>query len=244
MRARVVLGVLVVANAAFPAVAHAGSRADYKMTFTSRDPGASAGVDVRLLYKRPGRPKAKPVPVRQETFTFPAGTKFDSEVVPPCTASDVELMLRGSSACPWSWVGAGHGDTIMTGFPGQGETPIDVDVLLDGAEVKVVSRPKGFPFWFVTHGRTRGRVTTITIPRSPGGPPDGESALRRVHNFFPARSRDDDVYTRTPPTCPRSRVWTFRARFTFADGVVEHDVYRMRCRRPRTIWGSGGGAAS
>jgi hypothetical protein len=60
--------------------------------------------------------------------------------------------------------------------------------------------------------------------------------LRRVHNVFPARSRGGDVYTRTPPTCPRSRVWTFRARFTFADGVVERDVYRMPCRRPRPIW--------
>src|SRR5919202_5141896 len=212
MRAGVVLGILIAANAAFPAVAQGGPRADYRMTFTSRNPGASAGVDVRLLYKRPSHPEAKPVPVRHEMFTFPVGTKFGS-AVPPCTASDLELMLRGSSACPSSWVGAGYGDTIMTGFPGQGETPLDVEVLVDGDEIKVVSRPTGFPIWFVAHGTTRGRVTTVTIPRSPGGPPDGESALRRVHNVFPARSRDGRAFTRTPPACPRSHRWTFRARF-------------------------------
>jgi hypothetical protein len=230
MRAGLLLAVLVAATAALPAIAHAGPRVDFKMTYTSRDVRRSTGVDVWLLYKRPGHPEAKPVPVREERFTFPAGTTFDA-VVPRCTASDLELVLAGPSACPASWVGAGHGDTIMTGFPGEDETPVRVEALLDGSELKLVTRPKGFPIWFVAHGKTRGRVTTVTIPRSPGGPPDGESALRRVHNVFPARSRDGHAFTRTPPACPRSHRWTFRASFAFSDGVVEHDAYRMRCRR-------------
>jgi hypothetical protein len=37
---------------------------------------------------------------------------------------------------------------------------------------------------------------------------------------------------RTPRKCPKSRHWTFRAKFTFADGAVERDVSRMRCKRP------------
>jgi hypothetical protein len=51
-----------------------------------------------------------------------------------------------------------------------------------------------------------------------------------VHNVFAPRSRGRRAYTRTPRVCPASGVWTFRARLTFADGAVEHDVYRMRCR--------------
>jgi hypothetical protein len=56
--------------------------------------------------------------------------------------------------------------------------------------------------------------------------------VRRVHNVFPARSAGRRAFVRTPRKCPRSGRWTFRARFTFADGAVERDVYRMRCKRP------------
>jgi hypothetical protein len=52
-----------------------------------------------------------------------------------------------------------------------------------------------------------------------------------VHNVFPARSLGDKAYVRTPRTCPRSRVWTFKLRAAFADGVVEGYVHRMKCRR-------------
>lgn len=238
MRAGGVASVLIAAGVVPPAAAHAGPRVDYKMMFTSSEPGESTGIDVRLLYKRPGHPKAKPVPVREERFTFPAGTTFGYGVVPPCTASDAELMIRGPSACPASWTGAGHGDTIMTGLPGPSETPFQVEGVEDGFDLKLVSRPAGFPIWFVAHAIAHGRVVTVKIPRSPGGPPDGESALRRVHNVFPARSRNGQDHARTPPRCPRSRRWTFRARFTFADGAVEHDTYRMRCRRALTAYGS------
>jgi hypothetical protein len=36
---------------------------------------------------------------------------------------------------------------------------------------------------FVTRARRGGHVVTVEVPRTPGGPPDGESALRRVHNL-------------------------------------------------------------
>jgi hypothetical protein len=117
----------------------------------------------------------------------------------------------------------------MTGFPGQGETPLSVDGFLDGPDLKLITQAKGFPVRFIAHAITHGRVTTVAVPRAPGGPPDGESALRRVHNVFPARTRGSHIYTRTPPSCPPSGAWKFEGRFKFADGAVEHDVYRMRC---------------
>ena len=72
---------------------------------------------------------------------------------------------------------------------------------------------------------------TVDVPSSPGGPPDGESAVRRVHNVFPARSAGGRALVRTPRRCPNSGHWTFRGRFTFADGAVERDVTGMRCKR-------------
>jgi len=212
--------------------AQAGARADYKQMFTTSVPGASTGTDTQILYKNPSDPDAKPVPVRREVFTFPAGTTYDESVVPDCNASDVEIMLRGRSACPpESWMGQGLGDTTMTGFPGAGETALDVDGWDDAGDMVLFGRDHTSGIGFVTRARREGQVVTVEVPRSPGGPPDGEGALRRVHNVFAARSLGTSAYTRTPPTCPRSGVWTFRGQFTFADGVVEHDVYRMPCAR-------------
>jgi hypothetical protein len=221
------------AAAALPAAAYAGPRFDYKQVFTTARPGASTGIDTQILYKHPDDPNAKPIPVRQEVFTFPRGTRFDESVVPDCTVPDLVLRLQGESACPpESWIGGGHGNTTMTGFPGAGETPIRANAFDYGSGAfRVLGGPEQFPLRLVAHGQREGRIRTVDIPPGPGGPPDGESALRRIHNVFPARSLGDRAYVRTPRRCPSTGVWTFKARLTFADGGVERNVYRMPCRR-------------
>jgi hypothetical protein len=221
------VGVMV---AAAPA-AYAGPRVDYKQAFTTSRPGRSTGTDTQLLYKNPNDPKAKPIPVREEVFTFPAGTTYDESVVPDCTASDAEIMARGTAACPAaSRLGGSQGDTGMTGFPGP-PTTIDVDGWDDHGDLVLYGRDHQFGIGAVTRAHRKGQTVTVEVPRNPGGPPDGELALRRIHHVFPARSLGKRAYMRTPRTCPRSRFWTFRAKFTFSDGAVEHDVYRMRCKR-------------
>jgi hypothetical protein len=237
MKGRIGAGAILIllaagAAVALPAAAQAGPRADYKQMFSTPVPGASAGTDTQILYKHPDDPDAKPIPVRQEVFTFPEGTEFDSSVVRDCTASLLELQLLGEAACPpESRVGGGDEGTFMTGLPGAGETPMEIDAFDDGAAFMVVGGPKGFPMRFATRARRQGRVITVDPPRTPGGPPDFESALRKVHNVFDARSLGERAYIRTPVVCPPSGVWTFRAHFTFADGAVEDDIYRMPCKQ-------------
>jgi len=224
-----VVAATATAMAAAPGV-QAGVRADYKQMFTTSIPGTSTGIDTQILYKHPSDPEAKPIPVRREVFTFPAGTTYDETVVPDCTASDLELMVLGKSACPPdSWIGGGQGDTLMTGFPGAGESPMDLDAWDNGGDLVLLGGAHDFPLRLVAHGRREGQVMTVDAPRSPGGPPDGESAIRRVHHVFAARSLGARAYIRTPPTCPPSGVWTFSAQFTFADGVVEEGVSQMPC---------------
>ena len=209
-------------------------RADYEQTFTTSIPGTSTGTDTRILYKHPDDPNAKPIPVRREVFTFPAGTTYDESVVPDCTASDLELVVLGKSACPPdSWLGGGQGDTLMTGFPGPAETAMDLDGWDDGGDLLLLGGTHDVPIRSAAHARREGQVVTVDVPHNPGGPPDGESALRRIHHVFPARSLGARAYMRTPPTCPPSGVWTFSAQFTFADGVVEEDVSRMPCNAAR-----------
>jgi hypothetical protein len=231
------LGAIAVAAAvALPAAAHAAPRADYWQAFTTKRPGASAGVDTRILYRHPDDPDAKPIPLRREVFTFPRGTRWDDSVVPDCTVSDLELRLQGASACPRaSWIGGGLGDTSMSGF-GPGETAVTMNAFKHGAgRFRVLAGPEEFPMRFVAHGRREGRVTTVEVPRTPGGPPDGESAMRRVHHLFPARSLGGKAYVRTPRRCPASGRWTFSLRATFADGAVERYVHRMKCRRKPAV---------
>ena len=235
------LAVVCATAGSMPGSASAGVRADYKQVFTTNVPGKSAGTDTRILYKHPNDAKAKPIPVRREVFTFPAGTTYDESVVPDCNASDAEILALGKSACPpGSRLGGSHGDTSMTGFENGGETAVDVDGWDQHGDLVLWGRDHQFGIGAVAHARRKGQVVTVEVPRTPGGPPDGENALRRVHHLFPARSRGKRAYMRTPRKCPKSRVWTFRAAFTFADGVVERDVYRMRCKRARKSARRGG----
>lgn len=226
--------VVALVTAAFAPNAYAGARADYKQMFTTPVPGASTGTDTQILYKNPNDPNAKPIPVRQEVFTFPDGTTYDGSVVPDCNASDLEIMLFAEDACPAdSWVGGGIGDTTMSGFDDQ-ERALDLDAWDQGDEVVLYGRDHETGIGAITHVTQDGQTFTVNLKPSPGGPPDGETAIRRVHNVFPARSAGSRAYIRTPRTCPRSGVWTFTARLTFADGVVEHDRYDMPCQRPAT----------
>src|SRR4051794_41346660 len=117
--------VVMLATAAFAAPsASAGPRVDYKQQFTTSVPGKSTGTDVQLLYKNPNDPKGKPIRVRREEFTLPAGTTDDQTVLPGCTASDAEIMLFGMAARPAAGHNrSGHGDTSISGV-GAGEDPI------------------------------------------------------------------------------------------------------------------------
>ena len=142
----VALALMVAGAAALPASAQAGARADYEHRFTTRSPGASTGIDTRIVYKHPDDSEAKPIPVRKEVFRFPKGTRFNGVIVPNCTASDLELQLFGEAACPpESHVGKGHDGTFMTGFPGAGETPMDLDMFDDGAGFIVLGSPRERP---------------------------------------------------------------------------------------------------
>ena len=142
----------VAATAALAPGAQAGVRADYRQMFTTSIPGTSTGIDTQILYKHPNDPNAKPIPVRREVFTFPAGTTYDESVVPDCNASDLELVVLGKSACPPdSWLGGGQGDTLMTGFPGPAETAMDLDGWDDGGDLLLLGGTHDVPILSLIH---------------------------------------------------------------------------------------------
>ena len=187
------------AAAVLPAAAHAGTRFDYKQVFTTDRPGRSTGIDTTILYKHPNDPNAKPIPIRQEVFTFPVGTRFDDSVVPDCTASELELRMQGEAACPKeSWVGGGNGNTTMTGFPGSGETPVNNPAFDYGnGSFRIVGSAEGFPARFVAHGHREGRTSTVDIPQTPAARPTARARCAAcTTSSRPARSAGG-------PTCAR-----------------------------------------
>ena len=233
-RSFVALAAIAVGLSLMPAAATAqgGSRQAYKQFFSSPEPGASAGITSQILYRHPDDPDRKPIAVRREVFTFPAGTGFDPAVVPYCTASDDEVEEKGEAACPsGSRVLAGDG-TVMSGFPLAGETPTEVDGYENGTGLTLLATVPMFGLRVVTRGVRVGRTITVDIPRSPiGGPPDGESPLRHVDNVGIPRALGGRAYVRTPEVCPAEGHWTFQGQFTYADGVTQRATHLMRCNR-------------
>ena len=205
-------------------------RQDLTMRFTSAVPGTSTGTRVSILFRNPSDPGGKPIPVRREVFIFPRGTRFDPTVVPRCDARPEELMLLGASACPArSRVGGGRALAI-SGTPFD-PVSLDISAFENGGGLSLLTTVRTLGLRFVARGVRKGRRLAVKYPRAPGGPPDGQTALREVHNRFAARSSGRRAYVRTPPFCPRSGRWRFVGRFTYSDGITQTAVSFQRCRR-------------
>lgn len=206
-----------------------GSRQELSMRFTSSRAGRPAGTRVGIQFRDPDNPGGKPIPVRREEFLFPRGTRFNPTVVPTCMASQAELLLVGEAACPKATrVGVGK----ATGVSGSPFDPVDleIDAFENGSGFALLTTVRELGVRFVARSVRRGRSISVKYPHSPGGPPDGETALRDVNNFFPARTLGRRAYVRTPRSCPRSGHWRFVGRFTYRDGLTQQTTSRQSCR--------------
>jgi hypothetical protein len=189
--------------------------------FSSKTPGTGTAMTLHIRYTKTGAdPNAKPSPIRHFQLDAPAGTVFHTSKVPACGADDAQVMLLGPSACPSeSRIGAGT-VTVVTGFgspfdPFGSPTP----VYNDGKGWLEISQTPSNPA--VTIAVTRlavsGSRVSGPIGASPGGPPDGETAVSAVDLSFPASTG----YITSPPTCPAGRKWVATGTFRFADGTTQ-----------------------
>src|SRR3954469_23912271 len=93
----VVLGALVCASAAMAAD---DTRQSGAFTWTATRPGAPTGYSMAVDFFDPGDAQAKPHTLKTLTLRFPAGAVVDTTALPQCGATDAELYLEGSAACP------------------------------------------------------------------------------------------------------------------------------------------------
>lgn len=196
-----------------------GDRADLGLAFSTRAPGAPAALTIHILYKAHGDADAKPSPIRAVTIAAPEGTRFDLHAVPACGASDEELKAQGSGACPSS-SRLGEGKlTAITGF-GPPVDPVAADITLfnagDGV-IEVVTATGTDRVLGTDRLSVHGSTLTGDPPSTPGGPPDGETAIRQIDFTIDAGTR----FVTTPPACPAVASWSTTGMFGFADGSTE-----------------------
>jgi hypothetical protein len=179
-------------------------------------------MTVHILYRAPNDTQAKPSPIRGAEIAAPPGTRFDAAARESCQATDAELMAFGRAACPaGSRVGGGK-LVAITGF-GAPFDPFFTDVTLfnTGAGVIELVQQQGTDQTLAIDRATlRENVYTSHPPRTPGGPPDGETAVRSIDFTFDAPAPGARAFITTPTSCPADGQWRATGRFTF-DSVVD-----------------------
>jgi hypothetical protein len=207
------------------ALATTGKRSDFELGFSSRVPGQPATLTLHIVYKGE-KPDDKPSPIRKVVIAAASGTVFRAGAVPVCTASDDELRAQGSGACPEeSRIGAGT-LTAITGF-GPPADPVngDLAVFNGGDEViEVVTAPGTDRVVGTDRLHIDGSTLTGDPPVTPGGPPDGETAVQKIDITI------DPKFVTTPSSC--SGTWVSTGTFGFKDGTEETLKSETPCDRP------------
>jgi hypothetical protein len=229
IRTGLLVAAAALAFAAPPALGGSRPRADFAMDFSAKRPNHATAIHLKILYK--GRdPQGKPSPIKKIVLRAPRGTRFDSHALPRCKASDQELLAGGDDACPpASRLGSGT-LTAMTGFPGPAATVVTHVTIYNTAtgNVELVKEASSGKPVATDRFRIEGRTWTAHPPDTPGGPPDGKTAVRRIDFTYAPKAR----WAITPRGCPASGRWRSSGAFTYADGVTAHVPDATPCRRP------------
>lgn len=237
MRAGALIGLIAGAALAWPAHAAAEpvsfAHGTVDQQFTTTQPDSPAGSRFTAVYHAAGDPSGDPPYMRRMTFYPPPGMRYDTSVPKRCTATDVELQLRGPAACPkGSRVGGGTGTAKAMGSV----NTVRIDVFSNtGEQVMVVGSPG---LYTVSRGKI-GADGTITFesptcyPHVAGTPCAVDNALQLGADVtFPAYERGGRSYLTTPPDCPASGQWESTLRFWWKDGTEDTVALRHPCAQP------------
>jgi hypothetical protein len=231
-------------GASAPASGAAGGKVEFGGGLTSRVPGTPTGMRASLRFLRADDPNAKPPPLDSAVIRLPRGLRFDTSVVPECTASDEEIKALGSEACPDESRLTIGSFSAISGFgppfdPFEGDNHVfsGPSQLIEIITVKGGSSSPGFDRLTIN-----GSTLTAHPPAAPGGPPEGRSSVRSIDFAIPVRTAGGRSLITTSPGCPASGQWTSRGRFGFADGSTDTATSHTPCRpglrlsiRPRRV---------
>jgi hypothetical protein len=245
MNMRVVTGTALaaLAAAAVPgqAAADATPAVDFELGLSSRVPATPTGVTIHAEFKNPSNPGAKPSAQRTVVIAAPGGTVFHAGAFPACTASDAQLLAQGESACPPD-TRVGTGTVRIISGAGAPIDPFDDDVVIfnsgDGLIELFTNTGSGKRTAVGRRSLTGPGTLSETPAPTPGGPPDGESAVTVLDLRLDAGPAGSPFVT-TPATCPADGRWRSTIDFTTADGNSYSAPASTPCRAagPRTTVG-------
>jgi hypothetical protein len=219
-----------------PASAQASVKITYRDAFTTQAPAASSGRVFQDEFANSTDPQAKPSALSHFHLQLPAGARFDTTAIAQCQASDLELMLEGASACPTTSKLGTETFTFDTGLPGSGRyEPSDVTFLNQLGGVILLSQDRQSGVRLVIRGKVGSDTEDIDLPLLPGTPPDGGADKSEVAQYPAATGVSNGqlaAYLTTPPSCPRSGEWLFRAVYTFRDGTQQTADSSSPCQTP------------
>ncbi|MEA2272986.1 MAG: hypothetical protein QOI98_1694 [Solirubrobacteraceae bacterium] len=206
---------LVAALLAAPAVAGAGSRADFAWRFDDTASARPTALRLHIRYKGLDGEEAKPSPIRRVSLRPPTGTGIAFATTPACEASDAELQVLGDAACP-AETRVGRGTlTAITGF-GAPVDPFATELSLFNLRngiLELVKHPTTGVVIAIERLVLEDGALVAYPAIAPGGPPDGASGVRDIDWTV-----DAPGYFTTPAVCPPDG-WVAEGDFTFEDGV-------------------------
>jgi hypothetical protein len=225
---------VLAASAAAAPVSGPHEVVDNQLTTTATD--APTGFHYTARYHAAGDPGGDPPYMRRMVSYNPRGLRYDTSVPARCSASDLELALRGVAACPpGSRVGGGTADGK---FMGSAST-LDVDIVNNTGEQIIIARSPLFAS--VARGKIHpdGSVefaspTCFPALQPPGCPVDNALQLGSDILVAPLTRSENGAtrsYFTTPPSCPTAGYWSTPIRFWWADGSVDTVVTRQPCTR-------------
>jgi hypothetical protein len=207
--------------------------------FTTTRPNTPSGFRFTGRYHAAGDPDSNPPYMRRMIFYNPAGLRRDTSVPERCSASDLELAIRGVEACPAA-SRLGGGRTVIS-FLGGPPSETQLDLFNNANEQIILARSP------VVTTVSRGRIhpdgsiefaspTCYPSVQPVGCPVDSVLQLQSSMTSPPyTRSSRGAVrsYMTTPRKCPARGYWKTTVRLWWADGSVDTVVTKQRCRRPR-----------
>jgi hypothetical protein len=201
------------------AAAEPTARVDYRDAFTTRTPGAPSGRLFHDEFFDAHDAGAKPPAVQHFHFELPKGARFDTTAVPTCGASDAQLMAQGAAACrPGSQVGR-EVFSFDTGVDGPNRlVTSDIAFLNDPGQMIILTQERQTGSRVVVRATLGTDTEDFDISPLPGTPPEGGADKVEDGTYPVSKGPSGKAWLTTPPTCPASGVWTFRAVYTFRNG--------------------------
>lgn len=210
---------LAFVNAA-TAAADSGRLADFSSRLTSTTPGAPTGMKIHLFLRAANDPNAKPSPLRTAVLRFADGLRFDTGSMQECTASDDQIHALGPDACePASKLTVGR-FTADLGFGPPVDPFVGEDHVFNGPGqiIEIITGQGNDASPGFDRVTIDGSTLTAHPPSAPGGPPDGEAAIRSIDFTTPVKVAGGRSLITNPPACPADHRWRSSATFGFADG--------------------------